>query len=106
MENTNLSRYTVSFGISLALASVADGVLVVAKEKSSPVMSGMQRLTGHHWITHSAVILLLFVICGLVLAQLDGGKGIKITGGRLICAVLSGVAAGGLIIFGFYLIGD
>jgi hypothetical protein len=24
----------------------------------------------------------------------------------LICAVLSGVAAGGLIIFGFYLIGD
>ena len=48
MENINVSKYTVAFGCSLALASVANGLLVIAKEKIPAVMSGMQKLTGHH----------------------------------------------------------
>ena len=66
----------------------------------------MQRLTGHHWVTHSVIILGLFAAGGWLLAQPNGGQGIKLTASRLIGIVLAGVVTGGLIILGFYLIGD
>ena len=42
MENTRISKYTISFGLSLALASVMNALLVVAKEKIPTVMAGLQ----------------------------------------------------------------
>ena len=106
MENPAVSKYTVSFGLSLALASVANGLLVVVKEKSPAVQVGMQKLTGHHWVTHSALILGLFALGGWLFAQANRGQGITLTANRLIGTLASGVAAGGLIIVGFYLAGD
>src|SRR5208283_6231491 len=106
MENPSVSKYTISFGLSLALASVANGLLVVAKETIPTVMTGMQKLTGHHWVTHSVIILGLFAIFGWLFAQANGGQGIKLTANRLIATLVAGVVTGGLIIVGFYLIGD
>jgi hypothetical protein len=109
MTNTNdsgISKHTKSFGLSLALASVVNGLLVVAKEKSPAVMAGMQKLTGHHWVTHAAVVLAVFGVFGWVFGMGNGGRGPKMTAGRLIGTVVSGVLAGGVIIMGFYLIGD
>lgn len=105
-ENTGISKYTRSFGLSLALASVVNAVLVVAKEKSPAVQSGMQRLTGHHWVTHAVVILALYAGCGWLLARPNGGQGVRFTANSLIVTVVTGVVAGGLIIAGFYLVGD
>ena len=106
MEETGLSKYTRSFGLSLALASVANGLLVVAKEKIPAVLAGMQKLTGHHWVSHSVIILGLFGILGWLFAQANGGQGIKLTVNRLIGTLVAGVGTGGLIILGFYLAGD
>jgi hypothetical protein len=106
MENTGVSKYTISFGLSLALASVVNGLLVIAKEEIPAVQAGMQKLTGHHWVTHSVIILGLFAICGWLFAQAGGGQGIKMTASRLIGITFSGVATGGLLILGFYLVGD
>ncbi len=106
MENTGVSKYTVSFGLSLALASVANALLVVAKEKIPAVLAGMEKLTGHQWISHCAIVLGLFAFCGWLFAQTNGGQGIKMTANRLIGLLVAGVATGGLIILGFYLIGD
>ncbi len=106
MDNTGVSKHTISFGLSLALASVVNGLLVIAKEKIPAVQTGMQKVTGHHWVTHSVIILGLFAICGWGFAQAGGGQGIKMTASRLIGLILSGVATGGLLILGFYLIGD
>jgi len=106
MENPGLSKHTVSFGLSLALASVANGLLVIAKESSPAVQAGMQKITGHHWITHSIVIIALFLGGGWLFAQMNGGQGIKFTATRLIKTVVRGVVLGGLLIVGFYLIGD
>ncbi len=106
MENTGLSKYTISFGLSLALASVVNGLLVVAKEKSPAVQAGMQKLTGNHWVSHGVIILGLFAVFGWLFAQANGGQGVKMTANHLIRAIVAGVAAGGLIILGFYLIGD
>ena len=106
MENTGVSKYTISFGLALALASVANGLLVVAKEKIPFVLAGMQKLTGHHWVSHGVIILGLFAFFGWLFARANGGQGIKLTVNRLIGTLVAGVATGGLIIVGFYLIGD
>jgi hypothetical protein len=106
MDNTTLSKYTSSFGLSLAAASVINALLVVAKEKSHAVMAGMQKLTGHHWITHSSIVLILFAALGWGFAQANGGRGVNITVSRLIAVLIGGVMLGSFIILGFYLIAD
>ena len=105
MENTGVSKYTTSFGLSLALASVANALLVVAKESIPAVAAGMQKLTGHHWVTHSVIILGLFALFGWLLARAQGGRGINLSVNRLIATLVAGVVAGGLVILGFYLLG-
>ncbi len=106
MENTSLSKSSVSFGLSLAVTSVINAILVVAKEKSEAVMNGMKKVTGHHWITHTLLVLVLFVVFALIFGKMNGGKGKAITAGKLICTIVSGIAIAGLIIVGFYLIAD
>jgi hypothetical protein len=101
MENSSLSKSTVSFGIALAVASVVNALLVVAKEKSHDVQAAMQKMTGHHWLTHVAAVLVVFIGCGALPWMRRRG----VTPGRLICAIVSSVAISGLIIVGFYLIG-
>jgi hypothetical protein len=102
MENFPVSKYTVSFGLSLAFCSVVNALLVVAKEKSPAVAAHLQKITGHHWVTHAAFIVLLFFLGGGLL----GLANLKFSAGRLLGVVTAGVLAGGLIIMGFYLIAD
>jgi hypothetical protein len=106
MNAAPLSKATISFGLSLALCSVINAVLVVAKEKSPAVAAHMQKITGHHWVTHSAFVVALFILCGWLFTLPNGGQGLRLAPGRLISIVVSGVIAGGLIIMGFYLIAD
>ena len=106
VENQGLSKSTRSFGVALALASVVNGLLVVAKESSPAVQAGLAKLTGHHWITHSAIIVGLFFVVGWGLGRLNGGQGIRLTPGTLLSLLVSGVVLGGLTIIGFYLVGD
>ncbi len=105
MENTSVSKYTISFGLSLALASVMNALFVVAKEKIPTVMAGLRSLTGHHWVSHGVIILFLFAAFGWMFAQANDGLGPGIPVNRLISLLVSGVAAGVLIICGFYLMG-
>ena len=105
-ETTVLSKSTRSFGVALALASVVNGLLVVAKESSPAVQAGLQKLTGHHWTAHSAIILGFFFLTGWGLGRLNGGQGIRLTPGKLLGILVASVVLGGLTIIGFYLVGD
>ncbi len=106
MENTAVSKYTISFGLSLALNNVLNALLVVAKEKSHAVTAGMQKITGHQWVTHVAIILILFAFLGWLFARINNGEGPKLTVTRLTGIIVTGIVAGGLIITGFYLVAD
>ena len=106
VENNSVSKYTISFGLSLALASVVNALLVVAKEKIPTVRAALQSMTGRVWVSHGVVILGLFAAFGWIFARANGGRGIGITVNRLISLLVSGVVTGGLIILGFYLIAD
>lgn len=103
MEN-RLSKYTVSFGLAFALASVLNALLVVAKERSHAVQGWMQQLTGHHWVTHCVIVIVAFTVFGWLFAKANGGQGLKIGADGLIKIIVGGVVAGYLIITGFYLI--
>jgi hypothetical protein len=106
MENTAVSKHTISFGLSVALCAVLNALLVIAKERSKSVADSMQRITGHPWITHVAVILIFFAIFGWGIARTNHGQGPKMPVSRLISILLSGVVAGVLIVLGFYVIAD
>jgi hypothetical protein len=106
MENTQLSKDTISFGLSLALCAVSNALLVVAKERSKAVADGMQKITGHHWVTHVAMILFLFVFFGWSIARLNGGRGPKMTVNRFTTTLVAGVVTGIVIVLGFYLFAD
>jgi hypothetical protein len=95
-----LSRYTVSFGISLAVTSVVNALLVVAKEThDTTVMAWMNDATGHNWATQSLLSLIPFFVLGLMLARC---RGLKMAAASLVKIIVAGVAIGGLIILGFY----
>ena len=104
MENNPVSKYTVSFGLALALSSVINALLVIAKEKSPTIRAGMQRITGSHWLTHVDIVLILFVSFGWLLASAKSGRGVTLPVNRLIKTMVAGVVTAGLIIVGFYLI--
>jgi hypothetical protein len=98
MQNNTVSKYTISFGLSLALSSLVNASLVIVKEKSPAVQAEMQRLTGSHWITHVAVVLILFILFGFLFAK------VAMSVNRLIKMIIAGIVAAGLMIVGFYLI--
>lgn len=105
MEDNGLGKYTVSFGLSFAITSILSALLVVLKELSEEtVLAWMKRVTVHHWVTHGIIDLILFVVLGFLLAQLNGGSGVKISSKNFITAMVSAVVISGLIIAGFYLI--
>ena len=106
MENNAVSKYTNSFGLSLALCAVLNALLVIAKESSKGVADWMQKITGHHWITHVAIVLVLFGVFGWCFGRTNGGQGPKMEVRRLTGIVFSGVVAGVLIVLGFYVIAD
>jgi hypothetical protein len=106
MENKIVSKYTVSFGLSLAICSVVNALLVIAKEKSPALQTAMNKMTGHHWITHSAVIIVLFLALGFLLAQGKGDQGDSAAVNRLIKFITAGILLSGALIIGFYLIAD
>ncbi len=106
MENSTLSKHSKSFGLSLALCAVLNALLVIAKEKSKGVEDRMQKITGHQWITHVAIVLVVFAVFGWCCTKLNSGEGPKIPVNRLTGIVFSGVVAGILIILVFYAVAD
>jgi hypothetical protein len=106
MQNPTLSKNTVPFGLSLAICAVLNALLVVAKEKNPGVAGWMQKITGHHWITHVVIILIAFFALGLAFKPANRRGATTISADRLAKIVLAGVVVGVLIIGGFYVIAD
>ena len=103
-QNNAISRYTYSFGISLAICSIINALLVVAKEKSRAVQNTMQKATGNHWITHVAVVVILFIALGFLAAPRADRQRAAMPINRLIKIILAGICSAGVIIVAFYFI--
>lgn len=100
---TNPRKYIASFGLSLAFANLFNAALVILKETDAGVMGWMRAATGHHWVTHGAVVLALFLLLGMVLAGARPGRRAgELTG--VAAAIAISTIIGGLMIAAFFLI--
>jgi hypothetical protein len=105
MENSEIGKYTKSFGLSFAITSVVSALLVIIKESSEEgVLAAMKAITGHHWITHGLFNLILFVILGWALARINKGQGMKMSANALVSCIVGAVIISGVLISGFYLL--
>lgn len=97
-----LGPYTCSFGLALALTSVLSGLLVILKERNEEtLLAWMAGLTGHHWVTHGLVDLLLFLLLGFGLVRFSGWW--QARPNALLGALLGGVLLGCILVAGFFL---
>ncbi|MBF0550087.1 MAG: hypothetical protein HQK60_06090 [Deltaproteobacteria bacterium] len=101
----NLEKYTISFGLSLAITSLFSALLVVLKELCDhSVLVWMSKATGHHWMTHGIIDVVVFFVLGWFLGTLNGGRGVDISAEKLIKTLVGSVVVSGLIIVGFYMV--
>ncbi len=97
-----IGTYAASFGLSLALTSLFNAVLVVAKElNESTLLAWMKSATGHHWVTQGVLDLALFVVLGFLLAGV--AQRLRHRPGTILALIAGGMVIGALVIAGFYL---
>ena len=104
MAMNNVERRIRAFGWSLVAVNVLSALLVPLKEGNPVVMELMKKASGHHWLTHGALVLLSFVALGLLLGRLAPAPGAAGAGEALATAILVSTVAGGLVIGLYFLL--
>jgi hypothetical protein len=105
MENMEIGKYGRAFGLSFAITSLFSVIVLILKETNEhTVMAWMKAATPHHWITHSLLDLIVFVVLGVALGKANNGQGLKIDSGRLTGFIVGAFILSGILIAGFYLI--
>mgnify|MGYP001156526095 CR=1 FL=1 len=103
MNNSHMGKYAAGFGLSLVATVLLNALILVIKETSTPVMSAMKAALGHHWTTHGALLIIVFIVLGCLFSatrladKLDSGKLLKYTFWAVVISVI--------IIAGFFLPG-
>lgn len=94
-------NYLWSFGWSVVAVSLLSTLLVIVKQLHAPTKAWMVGVTGHHWITHGLIVVVLFAIIGLALGQIGAAKA---SGrfNRIAPGILLSTIASGLILVGFF----
>jgi len=87
------------YGISYAITSILSALLVILKESNEGVHGLLVAITGHHWITHGLLDVIVFVVLGAVLSRRD----MRLSGNTLITTVVGATILSGLIISGYFI---
>lgn len=87
------------YGVSYSITTILSALLVILKETNESVQGLLVAITGHHWITHSLLAVIVFVVLGAVLARRD----MNMTANALSASVVGATVLSGLIIAGFFL---
>lgn len=103
MNDTQVDKTVVAYGLSFAIASILSALLVILKEKSASVGELLAAITGHHWVTHSLLYVIVFLVLGWALSKANGGNGIAMTAKSLLTSIIGSWVISGVIIVGFFL---
>ena len=105
MGNSEIGKYGRSFGVSFAITCLFSVLLLIIKETNpKTVMVWMKAATSHHWITHTLLDVIVFVVLGVIFAKANNGQGIEIEPGKLNGFIVGAFIISGVLIAGFYLI--
>jgi hypothetical protein len=100
-DSDRVSANVAGFGVSYAIACIFNAIVVVLKEAYPAVHDGMAAITGHHWVTHGLLDLIVFIALGYYLSR---GEGLHMTGNTLVSWIVGGTVIGGLIIVGYFVL--
>src|SRR4051812_21175021 len=89
-EEARLERVAAAFGLAAALTIVFNTLLAWIKDTYEPLNAFMASLTGHHWITHGLVDVILFALLGWLLMS-------RHTIARVSYGLVVGIAAAAMI---------
>jgi hypothetical protein len=96
VQTEEISAYTASFGLSLGLTSVFNGLLVVVKETNDTTVLAWMKVAGNHWVTQGALDVVVFVVLGLLLAR--NVENWRTHPNSVTATAIGGVVVGSLII--------
>lgn len=101
MKNKTINKYIAGFGVSVIITSLLNALLLIAKESNPPLKKAMAALLGHHWTTHGAAVILVFIVLGFLLSWMKiASKG---HAGKMGNYILWAVIVSSIMIGGFYL---
>ena len=101
IQSDTISTYTASFGLSLGLTSLLNGLLVVIKETNEATVLAWMKAAGNHWVTQGALDIVVFVTLGLLLARYV--ENWRTHPNMVTATAIGGVVVGSLIIALFFL---
>lgn len=93
-DDAGISATVAGFGLSYAITSLFNVLLVIVKENVPGVEDMMKGLTGHHWISHGLIVLIVFVILGFALR----GSAARMPADRLINYIVGSTVISGLVL--------
>ena len=88
-----------AFGLSYAITSLFNVLLVVLKENVPGIQSAMVAMTGHHWVSHGVLDIILFVVLGLLVSRTSYAQ---MPANSLIKYVVGSTVLSGLLIVGYF----
>jgi hypothetical protein len=95
-----ISAKVAGYGVSYAITSIMSALIVVLKEANPGVHDFLASITGHHWVTHSLLDVIVFVVLGAVLSR---SAGMRMSGNSIITIVVGATVISGLIITGYFI---
>ena len=99
-DSEMLDARTTGYGMAFAITALFNTFLLVFKENVPGVQDLMTAVTGHHWISHGLLDLIVFVGLGIYLSR--GGR--QMTGSALTNWISGGVVIGGGLLGAYFLI--
>lgn len=98
IASEHVSDNVTGYGISYSVTALLSALLVVLKESNESVQGLLIALTGHHWVSHGLLDIIVFVVLGAVLSR----RNLNLEGNTLVTAVVGSTIVSGLIITGFF----
>lgn len=101
MEEKSLSSTIPGFGLSFAVVSVLNGLLVIAKEMNPGLKGWMADFLGHHWVTHGVLVIGTFLVLGWLFSRIRFDE--TWHGGKMAVLIVAGTVIGGGLTALFFL---
>ena len=96
-----MEKYTAGFGLSLIVTSLLNAMILLIKEMNASVMNAMKAALGHHWTTHGAIVIIVFVVLGFVFSSMKFEE--KWDSQKMLNYIIWATIIGGIIVAGFFM---